>query len=44
MAMMMYALWRLLKGLQVATGLTLDQILKSPPPKNIEPPKGDAAA
>lgn len=44
MAMMMYALWRLLKGLQVATGLTLDQILKSPPPKNIEPPKDDAAA
>ncbi len=33
MAMMMYALWQLLKGLQAATGLTLDQILKSPPEK-----------
>ena len=32
-AMMMWALWRLLKGLQSATGLTLDEILKSPPEK-----------
>ncbi len=33
-AMMMWALWRLLKGLQNATGLTLDEILKSPPEKS----------
>ena len=33
MAMMMYALWRLLGGLQRITGLTLDEILKQPPEK-----------
>jgi len=33
MAMMMYALWRLMGGLQRITGLTLDEILKQPPPK-----------
>lgn len=33
MAMMMYALWRLLKGLEQLTGLTLDEILKQPPEK-----------
>jgi hypothetical protein len=33
MAMMMYALWRLLKGLERLTGLTLEEILKSPPEK-----------
>ncbi len=33
MVMMMYALWRLLAGLQKATGLTLDEILKQPPEK-----------
>ena len=33
-AMMMYALWRMLSGLQQITGLTLDQILKAPPEKN----------
>ncbi len=38
MAMMMYALWRLLSGLQRVTGLTLDEILKQPPGK-----KGAAA-
>ncbi|MBI2815264.1 MAG: MFS transporter [Opitutae bacterium] len=38
MAMMMYALWQLLKGLQQATGLTLDEILKQPPEKKTEPP------
>lgn len=44
MAMMMYALWQLLKGLQQATGLTLDEILKQPPEKKTEPPAaGDAA-
>ena len=30
MGMMMYALWRLLKGLEGITGLTLDEILKQP--------------
>ena len=33
MGMMMYALWRLLGGLQRATGLALDEILKQPPEK-----------
>lgn len=37
MAMMMYALWRLLKGLQQLTGLTLDEILKPPPKKPAGP-------
>ena len=31
--MMMYALWRLLSGLEKASGLTFDEILRSPPPK-----------
>ncbi|MBI3885193.1 MAG: MFS transporter [Opitutae bacterium] len=41
-AMMMWALWRLLKGSQNATGLTLDEILKSPPEKKTgpTPPEG----
>ena len=30
MGMMMYALWRLLGGLQTITGLTLDEILRQP--------------
>lgn len=33
MAMMMYALWQLLSGLQRVTGLTMDEILKAPPAK-----------
>jgi hypothetical protein len=33
MAMMMFALWRLLKGIEALTGLTLDDIFKTPPPK-----------
>ena len=36
LAMMMYALWQLLQGLQQATGLTLDEILKQPPEKKAE--------
>jgi hypothetical protein len=40
MAMMMYALWRLLAGLQRVTGLTLDEILKQPPEKKAEVPAG----
>jgi len=31
MAMMMYALWRLLRGLQTLTGLSIDEILHQPP-------------
>jgi hypothetical protein len=38
-AMMMYALWRLLKGLEQLTGLNIDQIIHQPPPK-----KGAATA
>ncbi|AOS43400.1 intracellular septation protein A [Lacunisphaera limnophila] len=33
MAVMIYALWRLFKGLQVLTGLTLDEILHQPAEK-----------
>ncbi len=33
MAMMMYALWRLLSGLESITGLTLDEILRQPAEK-----------
>jgi hypothetical protein len=33
MAMMLYALWRLLNGLQGLSGLTLDEILRQPPDK-----------
>jgi hypothetical protein len=38
MAMMMYALWRLLQGLERLTGLTLDEILKQPPEKKRDAP------
>lgn len=41
MAMMMYALWRLLKGLEQLTGLTLDEILKQPPEKKAAPANSD---
>jgi hypothetical protein len=41
MAMMMYALWRLLGGLQRITGLTLDEILKQPAEKPKVPPASD---
>ncbi|MBI3885190.1 MAG: hypothetical protein HY302_05615 [Opitutae bacterium] len=41
-AMMMWALWRLLKGLQNATGLTLDETLKSPPEKTAPTPNPKA--
>ena len=36
MAMMMYALWQLLTGLQRVTGLTLDEILRQPAPKKVD--------
>jgi hypothetical protein len=38
MAMMMYALWRLLGGIERITGLTLDEILHQPPAKNTGQP------
>jgi hypothetical protein len=38
MAMMIYALWRLLKGLEQLTGLTLDEILRQPPEKKAQIP------
>lgn len=44
MAMMMYALWRLLKGVGQLTGLTLDEILKQPPEKTTPDPKVEAVA
>ena len=43
MAMMMYALWRLLGGLQRVTGLTLDEILKQPAEKKVEATEPEAA-
>lgn len=36
MTLMMYALWRLFKGLEKLTGLTLDEILHQPPEKKAE--------
>ncbi len=42
MAMMLYALWRMLGGLQRVTGLTLDEILRQPPIKQTVPPGPDA--
>ncbi len=36
-AMMMYALWRLLKGLEQLTGLTFDEIMKQPAPAQPAP-------
>ncbi len=43
MAMMFYALWRLLKGVGELSGLTLDEILKQPPEKKNTASKPDAA-
>jgi hypothetical protein len=37
MAMTMFALWRLLGGLQRVTGLELEQLMHTPPPKKPEP-------
>jgi hypothetical protein len=33
MAMMMFVLWRLLRGITTLTGLTLDDVFRSPPEK-----------
>lgn len=38
MAIMMFALWRLLKGLEKLSGLTMDEILRQPPDKKPGPP------
>ncbi|HEY4248130.1 MAG TPA: VC0807 family protein [Lacunisphaera sp.] len=43
MAMMMYALWRLLGGLESITGLTLDEILRQPAEKKAVPVAMDPA-
>lgn len=43
MALMMYALWRLFKGLEKLTGLKLDEILHQPPEKKTVAP-GDGGA
>ncbi len=40
MAMMMFALWKLLHGIKVLTGLDMDEIFKTPPEK----PKGGTTA
>jgi len=43
MAIMMFALWRLLKGLEKLSGLTIDEILHQPPEKKKAAPVTDAA-
>lgn len=43
MGMMMYALWRLLKGTGALTGLTLDEILKAQPENKAAAPEAVAA-
>ncbi|MBC8018114.1 MAG: MFS transporter [Verrucomicrobia bacterium] len=40
---MIFALWRLLKGLERLSGLTLDEILQQPDEKKAETPKAGAA-
>ena len=42
-AMMMYALWQLLKGLEALSGLTLDEILRQPPEQKKAAPETGAA-
>jgi hypothetical protein len=44
LAMMLYALWRLLQGLERLTGLELDQILRQPPKKGAAPPVAECPA
>lgn len=43
MAMMMFALWRLVKGVERMTGLGMDEILHAPPEKKTAAPKTEAA-
>jgi hypothetical protein len=42
-AMMMYALWQLMKGLEKLSGLTLDEILRQPPENKKAAPATGAA-
>lgn len=42
-AMMMFALWRLLKGVEALSGLTLDEILRQPPEQKKAAPEAGAA-
>lgn len=44
MAVMMFALWRLLQGVERLTGLTLDEIMHAPPEKKKAAPPSDAGA
>ena len=44
MAVMMFALWRLVKGLEKMTGLQFDEILHAPPEKTKAAPVSEAAA
>lgn len=44
MAMMMYALWRLLKGIERLSGLTLDEILRATPAGKAASAEAEAAA
>jgi hypothetical protein len=44
MAMMFYALWRLLKGIGELSGLTLDEILRAEPQKKTDAPADGGAA
>lgn len=43
-AMMMYALWKLMKGLEKISGLTIDEILRQPPEEKKAAPETGAAA
>jgi hypothetical protein len=43
MAMMMFALWRLVKGVERMTGLGMDEILHAPPEKKTAAPKTETA-
>jgi hypothetical protein len=42
-AMMMYAMWRLFKGLEAITGLTFDEIMRQPPEQKKAAPDSGAA-
>ncbi len=44
MAMMLYALWRLMRGLEQLTGLTFNEIMRAPPEKDAAKPATPAPA
>lgn len=44
MAVMMFALWRLIQGVERLTGLTLDEIMHAPPEKKKAATPGDGSA